>query len=97
MIILNLRKNKFNILYNNSQKNITLIEGNKINLLFYIMKEIYESYNLKFNINNVITKFIDLVEINNLEPIPIYKNILTEDNILSMYEAYKNNLAPIKF
>jgi hypothetical protein len=97
MIILNLRKNKFNIPYNNSQKNITMIEGNKINLLFYIMKEIYESYNLKFNINNVITKFIDLVEMNNLEPIPIYKNILTEDNILSMYEAYKNNLAPIKF
>ena len=35
-------------------------------------------------------------EVNNLEPLPIYKKILTEDKILVMYNAYKNNLAPIK-
>jgi hypothetical protein len=97
IIILNLKKSKFSIPYYDSQKNITLIEGYKINTFFDIVKEIYNSCNLKFNINNIINKFIDLVEINNLEPIPIYKNILTEDKILFMYEAFKNNLAPLKF
>ena len=96
LIILNLRKSKFNISYHDLQKNINLIEGNKINVFIYIIKEIYESYNLKFNINNLINKFINLVEVNKLEPLPIYKNILSEDKISIMYNAFKNNLAPIK-
>jgi hypothetical protein len=96
LIILNLRKSKFNISYHDLQKNINLIEGNKINVFIYIIKEIYESYNLKFNINNLINKFINLVEVNKLEPLPIYKNILSEDKISIMYDAFKNNLAPIK-
>ena len=98
IIILNLKKNKFSTsnYYYDSKKNITLIDGNKINLFFCIIKEIYESHTLKFNVNNLITRFIDFVEINNLEPMPIYKNILNEDKILSMYNAFKNNIAPIK-
>lgn len=96
IIILNLKKNKFGISFYDTKKNITLIDGNKINLFFLIIKQIYELHSLKFNINNLITKFIDLAEINNLEPMPIYKNILTADKIFSMYVAFKNNLAPIK-
>lgn len=96
IIILNLKKNKFSIPYYDSKKNITLIDGNKINLFFCIIKEIYESHSVKFNINNLINRFTDLAEINNLEPMPIYKNILTEDKISIMYNAYKNNLAPVK-
>ena len=98
IIILNLKKNKFSTsnYYYDSKKNITLIDGNKINLFFCIIKEIYESHTLKFNVNNLITRFIDFVEINNLEPMPIYKNILNEDKILTMYNAFKNNIAPIK-
>jgi hypothetical protein len=61
-----------------------------------IIKQIYESYNLKFNINYLISGFINLVEINNLEPMPIYKNILNDGQILNMYNAFKNNIAPIK-
>jgi hypothetical protein len=96
IIILNLKKNKFNVSYHNSTKNITLIDGNKINILFCIIKQLYNSYSTKFNVNNLITNFIDLVEFNNLKPIPIYKNILTEDKIMSMYNAFKNNIAPLK-
>jgi len=96
IIILNLKKNKFSIPYYDSKKNITLIDGNKINLFFCIIKEIYESHSVKFNIDNLINRFTDLAEINNLEPMPIYKNILTEDKISIMYNAYKNNLAPVK-
>ena len=96
IIILNLKKNKFNVSYHNSTKNITLIDGNKINILFCIIKQLYNSYSTKFNVNNLITNFIDLVEFNNLKPIPIYKNILTEDKIISMYNAFKNNIAPLK-
>jgi len=96
IIILNLKKFKFSISYYDSQKNITLIDGNKINLFFLIIKQIYESYSVKFNINNLINSFIDLVEINNLEPLPIYKNILNDSQILIMYKAFKENLAPIK-
>ena len=107
IIILNLKKSKFSMSYYDSQKNITLIEGCNINVFFDIVKEIYRastpvnaligSSSLKFNINNLIYKFIDLVEVNNLEPMSIYKNILTEDRISVMYEAFKNNLAPLKF
>jgi len=96
IIILNLKKNKFNISYYDSTKNITLIDGNKINIFFSIIKQLYNSYSTKFNINYLITNFIDLVELNNLEPMPIYKNILHEDKILSMYIAFKNNIAPLK-
>ena len=96
IIILNLKKNKFGISYNNTKKNITLIDGNKINLFFLIIKKIYESYSVKFNVDDLITRFIDLNEVNNLEPMPIYKNILSEDKILVMYNAFKNNLAPLK-
>jgi hypothetical protein len=96
IIILNLKKYKFSIPYYDSKKNITLIDGNKINLFFCIIKQIYESYSVKFNINNLITRFIDLVEVNNLEPMPIYKSILTDTQILTMYNAFKNNIAPIK-
>jgi hypothetical protein len=96
IIILNLRKNKFSIPYFDLKKNITLLDGNKMNLFFSIIKEIYESYTLKFNVNNLITRFNDYVEVNNLEPMPIYKKILTEDKILVMYNAYKNNIAPVK-
>jgi hypothetical protein len=95
IIILNLKKNKFGIPYYDSKKNITLIDGNKINLFFCIIKQIYESYTLNFNINNLITGFNDFIEVNNLEPLPIYKKILPEDKILVMYNAYKNNLAPL--
>jgi len=96
IIILNLKKNKFSIPYYDSKKNITMFDGNKINIFFCIIKEIYQSYSVKFNIDNLINRFTDLVEINNLELMPIYKNILTEDKISNMYNAYKNNLAPIK-
>lgn len=96
IIILNLKKNKFSIPYYDSKKNITLLDGNKINLFFCIIKEIYESHSVKFNIDNLINRFTDLAEINNLEPMPIFKNILTEDKISIMYNAYKNNLAPVK-
>ncbi len=96
IIILNLKKNKFNISYYDSKKNITLIDGNKINIFFSIIKQLYNSYSTKFNVNYLITNFIDLVELNNLEPMPIYKNILHEDKILSMYNAFKNNIAPLK-
>jgi len=96
LIILNLKKNKFGISYNNTKKNITLIDGNKINLFFLIIKQIYESYSVKFNVDDLINRFTDLVEINNLELMPIYKNILNDDQILNMYNAFKNNIAPIK-
>jgi hypothetical protein len=96
LIILNLRRSKFNISYHNLQKNINLIEGNKINVFIFIIKEIYESYNLKFNINNLINRFTNLSEVYKLEPLPVYKNILSEDKIIVMYDAFKNNLAPIK-
>ena len=95
IIILNLKKSKFGISYYDSKKNITLINGNKINLFFCIIKQIYESYTLKFNVNNLITRFINFVEVNNLEPMSIYKNILNENKILSMYNAFKSNIAPI--
>jgi len=42
IIILNLKKNKFGIVFNDSNKNITLLDGNKTNLFFTIIKEIYE-------------------------------------------------------
>jgi len=96
IIIVNLKKNKFGIQYYDTKNNITLLDGNKINVFFLIIKQIYESETFKFNINNLLIRFIDLAEINILEPISIYKNILTEDKILSMYIAFKNNLAPIK-
>jgi hypothetical protein len=96
IIIVNLKKNKFGIQYYDTKNNITLLDGNKINVFFLIVKQIYESETVKFNINNLIIRFIDLAEINILEPISIYKNILTEDKISSMYNAFKNNLAPIK-
>jgi hypothetical protein len=96
LIILNLKKNKLGISYYDSKKNIILIDGNKINMFICIIKQIYESYNLKFNINYLISGFINLVEINNLEPMPIYKNILNDGQILNMYNAFKNNIAPIK-
>ena len=100
IIILNLKKNKFSIPYYDSKKNITLLDGNKINLFFCIIKEIYESHSVKFNIDNLINRFTDLAEINNLVEVnnlePIYKNILTENKIFLMYNAFKNNLAPIK-
>ncbi len=57
---------------------------------------LYESYSKKFNVNDLITRFIDLVKINSLEPIPIYKNILSDNQISIMYDAFKNNVAPIK-
>ena len=96
IIILNLKKSKFGIPYYDSKKNITLIDGNKNNLFFLIIKKIYDSHSVKFNVNNLITRFIDLDEINNLEPMPIYKNILNEDKILSMYIAFRSNIAPIQ-
>jgi hypothetical protein len=96
IIIVNLKKNKFGIQYYDNKKNITLLDGNKVNIFFLIIKQIYESETVKFNINNLLIRFIDLAEVNNLEPISIYKNILTEDKILNMYIAFKNNLAPIK-
>jgi len=96
IIILNLKKNKFGIVFNDSNKNITLLDGNKTNLFFTIIKEIYESYSTKFNINNLIIRFVDFVDMNSLEPIPIYKNILSDNQISIMYDAFKNNVAPIK-
>ena len=96
IIILNLKKSKFGIPYYDSKKNITLIDGNKNNLFFLIIKKIYDLHSVKFNVNSLITRFIDLDEINNLEPMPIYKNILNEDKILSMYIAFRSNIAPIQ-
>ncbi len=57
---------------------------------------LYELYSKKFNVNDLITRFIDLVEMNNLEPMPIYKNILSDNQIFIMYNAFKNNIAPIQ-
>ncbi len=45
---------------------------------------LYELYSKKFNVNDLITRFIDLVEINNLELILIYKNILSDNQIFIM-------------
>ena len=96
IIILNLKKSKFGIPYYDSKKNITLIDGNKNNLFFLIIKKIYESHSVKFNVNNLITRFIDFNEVNILESMSIYKNILNEDKILSMYIAFRSNIAPIQ-
>ena len=57
---------------------------------------LYELYSKKFNVNDLITRFIDLDEINNLELILIYKNILSDNQIFIMYNAFKNNIAPIQ-
>jgi hypothetical protein len=52
---------------------------------------LYELYSKKLNVKDLITRFIDLDEINNLELILIYKNILSDNQIFIMYNAFKNN------